>query len=373
MPATSMLPASGRPRLAETAFRALVDPLGLDLGQFPLIVCGMRGFFAAAMGPTAGNDRNVYDDALFLWAPALGLYRAFNGNTDPSHLVPGLGATQGTAVLDPGVWYAYRFDEHRGTKSRYEAICQRAADVTVTRDGNPPTTHKGRFGINIHRGGNFTTSSEGCQTVPPTQWQEFIDTAHDAGRRLFGAAFRQRVIPYVLLDAATVRTAVADPPRTPRETAERFRTVVIAPTLERMALGSRAGENLLLGTALVESRLQHRVQTGGGSALGLFQMEPRTHDDIWQNYLAARPALARSVIASSGKAQRPEAAELQHNDAYACAMARVHYLRVPDRLPGEVDLAGMARYWKRHYDTLQGARSAQDFLDAWAEFLGAPA
>src|SRR5258708_26545125 len=38
-----------------------------------------------------------------------------------------------------------------------------------------------------------------------------------------------------------------------------------------------------------------RSQLGGGPAVGLFQMEPTTHDDCWTNFLNFRPVLAGKV------------------------------------------------------------------------------
>ena len=38
--------------------------------------------------------------------------------------------------------------------------------------------------INIHRGGNTTTSSEGCQTIPPRQWDTFIAQVDTLAKRL---------------------------------------------------------------------------------------------------------------------------------------------------------------------------------------------
>ena len=71
--------------------------------------------------------------------------------------------------------------------------------------------------------------------------------------------------------------------------ADQFTRLIIRPALKIIGLDFRAAEELLLGTALQESRLTYLHQLGGGPALGLFQMEPGTHDDIWTNYLWNRP------------------------------------------------------------------------------------
>ena len=70
-----------------------------------------------------------------------------------------------------------------------------------------------------------------------------------------------------------------------------FRESVIKPTLEKMGLWSESAESLILGTAIQESRLKYRKQIGGGPALGLFQMEPFTHDSIRNDYLDYRKEL----------------------------------------------------------------------------------
>lgn len=376
MPTVSILPAAGRPQLPKAEFEALIAPYGIDLAEYPLVVAGIRGFFAAA-GATPGNERNIYDDALFLYAPAHDLYAGFNGNTDPSKFRPGAGRQEGSrgiASLNPGAWFSYHFDMHRGKAAAYEAICQRAAPVTVTRDGTPPYPDSGWFGINIHRGGNYSTSSEGCQTIPPQQWGDFITAAQDAGRALFKSELRKRVIPYVLIDAAAIAAeasaplAGAAPPKrnpTRRELADAFLRGTIRPTLQQLGLWSTAAEQLLLGTALAESGLTERVQWGGGPARGLFQMEPATHDDIWANFLRYRSPLATAIRALAGPAATPSAALMEQNDAYACAMARAHYLRVRAALPPAGDQAGMAAYWKAHYNTPGGKGTVAHYDAAW--------
>lgn len=144
---------------------------------------------------------------------------------------------------------------------------------------------------------------------------------------------------------------------------------VIRPALKAIGHDSPAAEQLLLGTAIQESHLKYRRQLGGGPGRGLFQMEPATHNDIWKNYLAYKKDLADKVsgLLSSSKADR--LAELENNDKYAAAMARVHYLRQPAKLPEENDIQGMAAYWKKYYNTPAGKGKESQFIENWKRFV----
>lgn len=145
-------------------------------------------------------------------------------------------------------------------------------------------------------------------------------------------------------------------------------------TLRAIDLYMPAASNLLMGTAAQESRLgTYLRQLGGGPALGIYQMEPRTHDDIWINYLAHRPELKRKVSrylswSHIGGSESFFSEELEWNMAYATAMARVHYLRIPERLPADGDIDGLARYWKQHYNTPLGAGTEYEFVHNYWQF-----
>jgi hypothetical protein len=130
------------------------------LPPFPFLV-GRRGYYGDTMGKPGVNDIGLYDDAL--WLVERDRLTAFNANCDPTR------TQRGMARLCVGRW-KYRPGIHglsRPVTERYEALVQ-AGHVTVDRDGIGKDT--GFFGINIHRGGETTTSSLGCQTIPKAQW-----------------------------------------------------------------------------------------------------------------------------------------------------------------------------------------------------------
>lgn len=137
-----------------------------------VILAGRRAYYRDTMGKPGQNDTGIYDDALF-WLWPEGGFAAFNANTDPSRYGwnPGVGKLY--ARLKPG---CYRFCKwrHRG---QYAAFGQGSNPVTVQRMNADGTVHHEEegdgFGINIHRGGESGTSSWGCQTLPPAQWEEF--------------------------------------------------------------------------------------------------------------------------------------------------------------------------------------------------------
>ena len=61
--------------------------------------------------------------------------------------------------------------------------------------------------------------------------------------------------------------------------------------------------------------------------------------------------------------------QLVWNLAYATAMCRVHYLRVPRPLPDPGDIRAMGEYWKRHYNTPQGRGTADEFVEKFEEHV----
>lgn len=186
-----MLPPS-TPRLSREELHIKLASYKIDRKKYPLIVVGIRGYYLNTLGAKGKNDRNIYDDAIFIDTD--NVTAAFNANTDPSV------ARKGIAVLQPGVYYAHKFATHNGRQSSYPAICQRLGKVKIIRDGETRVQEGSNFGINIHRGGRTTTSSEGCQTIPPDQWTGFYELAKSEARRIYGDQWNKVVIPYILLD-----------------------------------------------------------------------------------------------------------------------------------------------------------------------------
>ena len=157
-------------------------------------------------------------------------------------------------------------------------------------------------------------------------------------------------------------------------TPQSYLTKIIEPVLCHLAPGipySKSAARLLLGTAIKESlNFKHRKQVGGGPAVSYFQMEPATHDDIWNNYLKYKSDLAKKVTALLTSPGANKHSELEHNDNYAAAMARVHYRRVPAALPPFDDLSLMAAYWKQYYNTVLGKGIAHEYVTLWNTYVG---
>lgn len=138
------------------------------------------------------------------------------------------------------------------------------------------------------------------------------------------------------------------------------------------SLWSPAAEELLMATSAQESHLgQYRHQING-PALGIYQMEPGDHDDIWKNFLAYKPELA-ALAASASKDPAHPASEMQLNDAYATVMCRLHYMRCPRALPDPTDLNALWMYYKVNYNSVKGAATAVQFYANYHGYVGGDA
>jgi hypothetical protein len=142
---------------------------------------------------------------------------------------------------------------------------------------------------------------------------------------------------------------------------------IIRPTLQRLGIWTEAAEELVLGTSIQESGLRYVRQLGSGPARGLWQMEPATHNDIWDNYLHSRTKLGLNVL---GPYTKPDPGRLIWDLAYACSLCRIHYLRCPDALPASGDIEAQARLWKRVYNTPLGAGTVEQYISNWHRVMG---
>jgi len=149
--------------------------------------------------------------------------------------------------------------------------------------------------------------------------------------------------------------------------AAEFLADTLQPTLVKMGMHSAAAEKLLLLTACHESQgFRYRRQIKG-PALSYFQVEPATLDDLYENYLAYRPA-KRATLDAHQPDDVTTLYALEHSDAYAVACARMIYARVKDPLPSVDDEDGLAGYAKQHWNTPAGKATAQKYLDDYKRY-----
>lgn len=174
-----------RPKLSRTELGALIASHGI---KEQVYIVGIRGYFKDTMGKPGVNDIAIYDDAFFIVSPET--FISFNGNTDPSKQYPNI------ATLKPGLYYYHQGLHGVSGAHPYMAFRQHS-DVTVMRQGGKDETDSPahRFWIDIHRGGYNTTSSLGCQTIHPDQWEEFKGVGYSQMDK-----YHQPLIPYLLIE-----------------------------------------------------------------------------------------------------------------------------------------------------------------------------
>ena len=152
--------------------------------------------------------------------------------------------------------------------------------------------------------------------------------------------------------------------------AQQLHDHIIKPTLEYMGgnYDSKNARMMLLATAAIESKCGYYIKQVGGPALGIWQMEPATHDDIWSEcdklkgnngFVWAVEDLGATLSDGS------RVFSMITYPMYACAMARLKYSMDIEQLPDYDDINAIYRYYKRIYNTEAGASTMKKFVDAW--------
>lgn len=131
---------------------------------------------------------------------------------------------------------------------------------------------------------------------------------------------------------------------------EQLRTYIIRPSLQTVSLWSAAAENLMMMTVCAETQGIYFKQEHG-PALGIYQIEPSTHDSI-KKTLGNRDnkVISESILAACFYAMYPSDDALIHNLRYATLIARMVYHRHSVPLPNETDYHALAEYYVKYYN-----------------------
>lgn len=152
---------------------------------------------------------------------------------------------------------------------------------------------------------------------------------------------------------------------------KQIRHLIVMPALMDMAAstgqpgwGSKEAVELVMATGYAESRyeaIRQYARSDGrrGPARGMWQCEPATHRDYWR--WIKRRGLVEAVANACGYLGKDDEA-LTFDLRYQALMCRIHYRRIPTRLPDTY--AGMAEYWKKYYNTSAGSGTIGGFVAA---------
>jgi len=127
--------------------------------------------------------------------------------------------------------------------------------------------------------------------------------------------------------------------------------------------------DMVYATGLVESKYKYIEQIGNGPARSFWQVEPETAVDNCRNFISKRPDLLQACADTLGidPYYFIDATIddwdwiLRTNIAAGILHCRIKYWRIPE--PIEKGKEALAKYWKKHYNTEQGAGTVEHFLE----------
>jgi len=153
--------------------------------------------------------------------------------------------------------------------------------------------------------------------------------------------------------------------------AQQFRELIVRPALIDLVQHTNEAEELLMFTCAVESGGGTWLKQTKGPALGVYQMEPKTYNDIWQNFIKNKHSIAMILLSNFGCTFMPSEDRIVYDLRFATAMVRLHYTRVPESIPVANDIDGIWDYYKKHYNTPLGAAVKEDAIAKYNAFLRA--
>ena len=151
-----------------------------------------------------------------------------------------------------------------------------------------------------------------------------------------------------------------------------LRDVVIRPALQAIGYLSDDAVALLLGTCAQETQLgRYLIQTSIGfkGGIGIYQIESTSYHDVWESCVENSPSMRAKIMIHLGYTGKPKPERMASDLALASIMCRLYYLRIKEPIPKEDDIEGLARYWKKYYNTVKGKGTVDQFVGNYNQWV----
>jgi hypothetical protein len=106
-----------------------------------------------------------------------------------------------------------------------------------------------------------------------------------------------------------------------------------------------------------------------GPALGIYQMEPATYTDIWQNFIKNQGSIVNMLSLNFNVVSMPMPERMVYDLQYATAMSRLHYRRVKAPLPDNKNVEAIWEYYKKYYNTVLGKAEKETSIKHYLKYL----
>ena len=149
-----------------------------------------------------------------------------------------------------------------------------------------------------------------------------------------------------------------------------LRELIVKPCLEGLHCWSQPFEDLIIGTFAHESRFGDYIEQIKGPALGFWEMEPATYNDL-QNYLVKLPETMCRIV-NVCQITIPHKELMVYNIRFACCMSIVKYMEagIFTRKYNMDSLNNLAIIYKTLYNSSLGKGTEQEFIDNYKTFCG---
>lgn len=150
---------------------------------------------------------------------------------------------------------------------------------------------------------------------------------------------------------------------------KQLRELIIKPSLDLLQMYSAEAEELLVFTCACESLGGTYLKQIKGPALGIYQMEPATYTDIWQNYIKNHGMVVNLLTLNFACHNMPLPERMIYDLRFATAMARLHYRRCKQPLPKSTDIDGIWEYYKKFYNTHLGKAEKESSIKHYQKYI----